>query len=107
MGAGTVRLVGGAMHRLLAFVALVLLIAYAPIGDAFAGTRTEHKNTSKARAVHSPSRHGTSSRYHALGADDGKGTYYSQLKRDKSEWRQARRHGSTPAPVASVADRNG
>src|SRR3984893_29020 len=54
MGAGTVRQVGGAMHRLLAFVALVLLIAYAPIGDAFAGTRTGHKNTSKARAVHSP-----------------------------------------------------
>jgi hypothetical protein len=95
------------MHRLLAFVALVLLIASAPIGDASADTRTGHKSTSKAIAVHSLSGHGTSPRYHALGAGDGKGAYYSQLKRDKSEWRQARRRGSMPASVAWATNREG
>ena len=83
------------MHHLFASVTLALLIACAPIGDASADSRAGHKTTSKARAVQSRSGHGTSSRYHAVeGADDGKGTYYSQVKRDRSEWRQARRADS-------------
>jgi hypothetical protein len=86
------------MHRLLAFVALTLLIASAPIGDASAGSRKGHESTSKSTSVHSVSDHGPSSRYHARATDDDKGTYYSQVKRDKSEWRQARRRASASAP---------
>jgi hypothetical protein len=96
------------MHRLLAFVALTLTIASAPIGDASADSRAGHKTTSKARAVQSHSGHGTSSRHHAVeGADDGKGTYYSQVKRDRSDWRQARRRASASAPVPVATDRQG
>src|SRR5229473_6583938 len=83
-------------------VALTLLLVYAPIGDAFAGSRTGHESRSKSSSVQLGSGHSTASRHHALGVD-GKGTYYSQLLRDKSEWRQARRRGSTP----SAADRDG
>jgi hypothetical protein len=82
------------MHRLLAFVALTLTIASAPIGDASADSRAGHKSTSKARAVQSHSGHGTSSRYHARATDGDNGTYHSQLLRDKSEWRQARRRAN-------------
>lgn len=96
------------MHRLLASVALMLLIASTSIGDAFAGSRKGHESTSKARAAQSHSGHGTSSPYHAIGgADDGKGTYYSQLKRDRSDWRQARRRASASAPVPAATDRQG
>jgi hypothetical protein len=95
------------MHRLLAFVALTLLLAYAPIGDAFAGSRTGHESRSKSSRVQSGSGHGTLSRHHALGVDGGKGSYYSQLLRDKSEWRQARRRGGAPAPVPSATGGDG
>jgi hypothetical protein len=96
------------MHRLFASVTLALLIACAPIGDASADSLAGNKSTSKARAVQSHSGHGTSSRYHAAGgADDGQGTYYSQLKRDRTDWRQARRRASASAPVPAATDRQG
>jgi hypothetical protein len=98
------------MHRILAVVTLALLIACVSIGDASADTRAGHKSTSnnKARAVQSHSLHGTSSRYHAIrGADDGKGTYYTQVKRDRSDWHQARRRASASAPVPAATDHQG
>jgi hypothetical protein len=104
----TVREVGGAMHRILAVVTLALLIACVSMGDASADTRAGHKSTSKARAVQSHSVHGTSARYHAIrGADDGKGTYYTQVKRDRSDWHQARRRASVSAPVPAATDHQG
>ena len=95
------------MHRLLAFVVLALLIAHALIGDAFAGSRKGHDSTSKSGSAHSGLGHNSSSPYYARAADSGKGTYHSQLLRDKSEWRQARRRGGTPASVPPATDRQG
>jgi hypothetical protein len=94
------------MYRFLALVTIMLLVPFASIGDAFAGTPTGHESRSKPRSARSVPAYSISSRYHAQGTDADKGTYRPQLRRAKSEWRQAQRRG-TPVPVypsASVRD---
>jgi len=90
------------MYRRLIFLALPLLLAYAPIDAALAG----HRSNGQSRNVQQRSGHATSSRHHAHEADHEKGTYRSQLLRNKTEWRQAQHRGN-PAPVRSATDRDG
>jgi hypothetical protein len=92
------------MHRLFAFVGLALLLAHAPIGDAFAGTGTGHQSKSKSRNAHSGSDRAIVSHHHARRNNDDKGAYYSQLLIDKSEWHQAQRRGSKLASVPTAAN---
>jgi hypothetical protein len=87
-----------AMYRRLAFLALPLLLAHAPIDDALAG----HGNSSQSRSAYSGPRHAISSRHHARGVDGTEGTYHSQRLRAKSEWRQAQHRRNTPAPVQTA-----
>jgi hypothetical protein len=88
------------MHRLIACLALPVLLGYAPIGDAVAGTGTGHEASNHHRSVQSGSSHAASSPRHARGPEHGKGTYRSQLLHAKSEWRQARHSGNKPAAIA-------
>jgi hypothetical protein len=78
------------IYRRLAFLVLPLLLAYAPIDDALAG----HRSNSQPRNVPPRSGHATSLRHHAHAADRDKGTYRSQLLRNKTEWRQAQHRGN-------------
>src|SRR5215472_8083534 len=88
-----------AMYRRFAFLALLLLlVAYAPIDDALAG----HGSSSQSKHAHSSPRHTISPRHHALGRDGSNGTYRSQRKQAKSEWRQAQHGGNNSAPVPTV-----
>jgi hypothetical protein len=73
------------MYRRLAFLTLTLLFAYAPIGDALAG----RQSNSQCKNIQQRSGHAASSRHHARGADRDRGSYRSQVLRNKSEWRQA------------------
>jgi hypothetical protein len=91
------------MSRRLAFLALPILLAYAPIDGALAGDRSNSQSSS----VQPRSGHVTSSRHHTRATDRDKGTYRSQLLRNKSEWRQAQHRGNKPAPVRSATDRDG
>jgi len=85
------------MYRRLAVLVLPLLLAYAPVGTALAG----HGSISKSRSVPSGPRHAVSPRHHTLDPDGSSGTYHSQRLQAKSEWRQARHHGSTPVRTAA------
>lgn len=86
------------MYRRFAFLALPLLLAYAPIDDALAG----HGSSSQSKRAHSSPRHAISPRHHVLGPDGSNGTYRSQRKQAKSEWRQAQHGGNSSAPVRAV-----
>jgi hypothetical protein len=91
------------MYPRLAVLSLILLLAYAPIADALAG----HQSNSQSRNVQPRSGHATSLWHHVRGADRDKGTYRSELLRNKSEWRQAQHRGNNPAPVRVATDRDG
>ena len=82
-----------------AFLSLLLLLAYALIGDARAGDGT----SSKPRTAHSSPSHAISPRHHTLGSDGNYGTYRSLRLRARSEWRQAQHRGSAPATVRPAA----
>ena len=73
------------MYRRFVFFALLVLLAWAPIGDALAGRGIG----SQSRSAHSSPRHAISPRHHARGPDGGNGTYRLQTRQAKSEWRQA------------------
>jgi hypothetical protein len=85
------------MYRRFAFLALPLLLTYAPIDDALAG----HRSSSQSRSAHSGPRHAISPRHHTLGPDNSNETYGSQRLRAKSEWRQAQHRGNTPVRTAA------
>jgi hypothetical protein len=85
------------MYRLLACLALALLLGYASIGNATAGAGTVHEASNHYRNGQPGSSHTASSRRHARGPDHNKGTYRSQLRDARSEWRQARYSGNKPA----------
>ena len=91
------------MYRRLAILSLITLLAYAPIDDALAG----HRSSRQSRSVQPLLGYATSSGYHARGADRDKGTYHSELLRNKSEWRQAHHRGSNPASVRLATDGDG
>ena len=91
------------MYPRLAVLSLILLLAYAPIDNALAG----HQSNSQSRSVQLRSGHATSSRHHARGADRDKGTYRSELLRNKSEWRQTQHRRNDPAPVRLAIDGDG
>jgi len=82
-----------------AFLSLLLLLAYAPIGDALAGDGT----SSKPRTAHSGPSHAISPRHHTLGSDGKYGTYRLLRLRARSEWRQAQHRGNAPATVRPAA----
>ena len=81
------------MYRRFAFLALLVLLAYAPIDAALAGDGSG----SKSRSAHSGPRHAISPRHHAQGPDGSNGTYHSLRRQAKSEWRQAQ-HGGNKTP---------
>ena len=81
------------MYRRFVFVALAVLLAYAPIDHALAG----HGTGSHSRAAHASPRQAISPRHHALGSDGSNESYRSLRLQAKSEWRQAL-HRSTSAP---------
>jgi hypothetical protein len=85
------------MYRLLACLALPLLLGYASIGDAIAGAGTAHEASNHYGSGQPGSSRAASSRRHTRGPDHSKGTYRSQLRDAKSEWRQARHSGNKPA----------
>jgi len=86
------------MFRRFAFIALPLLLAYAPIGDALAG----HANSNQSRRAHLNPRHAISQRHHALGHDGSNETYRLLRRQAKSEWRQAQHGGNNAAPVRTA-----
>ena len=83
------------MYRRFAFLALPLLLAYAPIDDVLAGDGNSGKSTS----AHPGPRHAISPRHHATGHNGNNGVYYSLRQQAKSDWRQARHGGNHSAPV--------
>jgi len=78
------------MYCRFAFLGLLVLLACVPIDDALAG----HGSGSQSRSAHSSPRDAISARHHARGPDGGNGTYRSQRRQAKSEWRQALRAGN-------------
>ena len=87
------------MYRRFVFLALGVLLAYAPIDNALAG----HKSGSHSRTAHSSPRHVISPRRHALGSDNSNESYRSQRLRAKSEWRQALHRGNASVPFQTAA----
>jgi hypothetical protein len=87
------------MYRRFIFIAPAVLLAYATIGNALAN----HGSGSQSRTAHSSPRHAISPRHHALVSDNNNESYLSQLKRAKSELRQALHHGYSSAPVQTAA----
>jgi len=80
------------MYRRFVFLALSVLLAYAPV-DALAG----QGSGSQSKNADLRSHHAISPRHHAVGSDDSRGSYRSQRLRAKSEWRQALHRGNTSA----------
>ena len=78
------------MYRRFAFLALSVLLAYAPV-DALAG------QGSGSQSKNLRSHHAISPRHHAVGSDNSCESYRSQRLRAKSEWRQALHRGNTSA----------
>ena len=86
------------MYRRFGFVALAVLLAYAPIDNALAG----HGSGNHSRVAHASPRHAVSPRHHSLGSDGSNENYRSQRLRAKSEWRQALHRGNTSAPFQTA-----
>jgi hypothetical protein len=86
------------MYRRFAFLALALLLAYAPIDNALAG----HGSSNECRSAHSSPRRAISPRHHFLGPDGRNATYRSLRRQAKSEWRQAQHGGNNSAQVRTA-----
>ena len=81
------------MYLRFVFIALAVLLAYAPIDNALAG----HASGTQSRTAHSSARHTISLSHHALGSDSSNESYRSQLLHAKTEWRQALHRGNSSA----------
>ena len=86
-----------AMYRRFVFLALSVLLAYAPI-DALAG----QGSGSQSQNAHLRPHHAIS-HHHVLGSDDSRESYRSQRLRAKSEWRQALHRENTSVPFRTAA----
>jgi hypothetical protein len=86
------------MYRRFVFLALSVLLAYAPI-DALAG----QGSGSQSQNAHLRPHHAISPRHHATSSDDSRESYRSQRLRAKSEWRQALHRENTSVPFRTAA----
>ena len=91
------------MCRRPAILSFILLLASASIDEALAG------NWSHGQSAGVQSRHGhaTASRHNIREADRENGTYHSEVRRNKSEWRQAQHRGNNPAQARFAAHPDG
>ena len=81
-----------------AFLSLLLLLEYAPIGDALASDGT----SSKPRTAHSGPSHAISPRHHTLGSDGKYGTYRLLRMAPSTKPREFACNGSTGRMVRAA-----